>query len=118
MLLGLSSSTRGSDVNYDAMASGNGEIGVAHENELVAFARSAASWDSDPAAIVQARQNLVDVMGPEGMAEAAMVVGNFTMMTRIADSTGTPLDEFSAQLSGDMRDTLGLNNLTSARLMS
>ena len=118
MLLGLSSSQQGDTVNFDAMAQGDGEIGVHCENELVAFARAAASWETDPAELAKSRERLVQAIGPKGMLEAAMVVGNFTMMTRIADGTGTPLDEFSAQMSADLRDTLGLNEFASARLSS
>jgi len=38
------------------------------------------------------------------------------MMTRIADATGTPLDPGTAGMSGELRNDLGLDALTSARL--
>ena len=50
------------------------------------------------------------------MIDALAVYANFTMMTRIADGTGTPLDAGSTALSDDLRSGLGLNDLVSARL--
>ena len=63
-----------------------------------------------------AREAVRSVLGDEGLADAAGVAGNFHMMTRIADGTGAPLDEMSTDLSADLRASLGLNDLTSARL--
>ena len=37
-------------------------------------------------------------------------------MTRIADATGTPLDPGTAGMSVELRNDLGLDALTSARL--
>ncbi len=55
-------------------------------------------------------------MSRDAMIDAMAVYANFTMMTRIADGTGTPLDAGTAAISADMRASLGLNDLTSARL--
>ena len=37
------------------------------------------------------------------------------MMTRIADGTGTPLDEGSVDMSADIRSQIGVNDFVSAR---
>ena len=47
-------------------------------------------------------------MGPEALVDAAAVVGNFGRMTRIADSTGIPLDESMEAISGAIRSELDL----------
>ena len=68
-------------------------------------------------AAAAARDRLADVLSPEAMVDAAAVVANFFMMTRIADATGTPLDEGSEAISGDLRAQLGLDEYTSKRLV-
>ena len=50
------------------------------------------------------------------MVDAAAVVANFCMMTRIADSTGTPLDAGTVDVSTEIRSDLGIDSLVSARL--
>ncbi|NNL64742.1 MAG: hypothetical protein HKP30_00735 [Myxococcales bacterium] len=67
------------------------------------------------AELAQARQGLLDTVGPEGLVDAAAVVGNFERMTRIADATGIPLDPPVNLLAGDLQGELGLNEFGSAR---
>ena len=55
-------------------------------------------------------------LGAHHLVDAVAVVANFHMMTRIADATGTPLDPGTAGMSGELRNDLGLDALTSARL--
>lgn len=40
------------------------------------------------------------------------------MMARVADSTGTPLDDRSLAVTAELRDGLGLNDLVSKRVTS
>jgi hypothetical protein len=54
-------------------------------------------------------------MGGEALVDVAAVVANFTMMTRIADGTGTPLDRGSVEMSVDIRRELGIDDFVSAR---
>ena len=50
------------------------------------------------------------------MFDAAGVIGNFTMMTRIADSTGTPLDEGAVAISAPMREAMGVDTYATKRV--
>lgn len=50
------------------------------------------------------------------MVDAAAEAANFEMMTRLADGTGTPLDEMSVDPSAPLRRDLDLDDLASARL--
>ena len=59
---------------------------------------------------------LVAAVGEEGLVDAAAVCANFNMMVRIADGTGTPLDEGSVAMSDGLRQELGLDELTSRRV--
>ncbi len=52
---------------------------------------------------------------PVPAAAVDAVCTNFHMMTRIADATGTPLDEMTDGPSSELRASLGLDDLVSAR---
>jgi hypothetical protein len=64
-----------------------------------------------------ARAETVEAVGPRGLVDAAAVCANFAMMVRIADGTGTPLDEGSVAPSEGLRADLGLDDLASARFV-
>lgn len=85
-MLSWSSHTDGTPADLDALASGDGDAGLPHGHELMAFAEAAAGWDAERLAI--ARTSLVDVAGEAFMIDAAAVIANFEMMTRVADGTG------------------------------
>ena len=48
------------------------------------------------------------VIGEEASVDAAVVLAIFNAVVRIADATGTPLEETKARVSVDIRDALGL----------
>ncbi len=87
--------------------------GVPHGAELIAFVDAIIAGDDEAAT---ARARLTNALGPEAMVDAAAVAANFFMMTRIADATGTPLDERSVAMSNDLRADLGIEGFTSKRL--
>lgn len=75
------------------------------------------AWASgDAAALVSARAAVVEALGADRMLEAAGVVGNFAMMVRIADATGTPLDRGSVDMSADLRSAMGVDAYGTARV--
>ena len=112
MLLGLSGSQTDDDIRPEELRTG---AGVPHGELLVRFVD--AAFDS-PEELAAVRDEVVETMGMDSMIDAAAVISNFHMMTRIADGTGTPLDEFTAAMSGDMREALGLNDMVSSRFQS
>jgi hypothetical protein len=61
------------------------------------------------------RDRLAETMGSQALVDVAAVVANFTMMTRIADGTGTPLDKGSVDMSAEIRQELGIDDFVSAR---
>ena len=99
-----------SAVTDDAAAA---DSGIPHAPELLAFTEAAVRGSE--AELAAARQVLLDAVGPEGLVDAAAVVGNFQRMTRIADSTGIPLDAPVNTLAGDLQEELGLKEFGSAR---
>ena len=114
MLLGLSGSQTGDGIELDSITgSEHGDRGIAHGGLLSRFAEEVHAG-SDLAVI---RAEVIDAVGEAGLVDAAAICANFNMMVRIADGTGTPLDEGSVEMSADLRHQLGLDELTSKRLI-
>lgn len=68
--------------------------------ELLEFAAAAASPASDAAALDRARVRLVEAVGEAKMIDAAAVVANFEMMTRLAEGTGAVLHRRESKQAG------------------
>lgn len=82
-MLSWSSTTEGHPADLGTIARGEGDGGVAHGRELVAFAEAIGGFDDEVLAAARAR--LVAVAGEAFMVDAAAVAANFEMMTRVAD---------------------------------
>jgi len=67
--------------------------------------------DANTAELVQARADLLAVVGDVGLCDAAGVVAHFNGITRIADATGTELDELQTDLATSMLEGLDLESL-------
>jgi len=113
MLLRASSQATRTAVDLAAV---NGELsghgGIAHAAELVAFVEAVAGRDD--ARLSGARQALRAVLTPDQFVDACAVIGAFSVVDRIADATGIPLDEPMAALTGDLRDELDLARFRSS----
>jgi hypothetical protein len=84
--------------------------GIEHGAALIAFAEAMVGDDDE--VLVKTRQAVTEAMSPEAMVDAAGVASNFERMVRIADSTGTPLDERMEVLTKGVRDQLHLERFT------
>lgn len=69
----------------------------------------------DAGAADDARAALVDGIGGDGLVDAAAVVGNFEMMTRIADGTGARLRDKQLDAAAEIIADRRLGALPSAR---
>jgi hypothetical protein len=58
-----------------------------------------------------ARRAINEQLGPEATCEAAAVIGNFEMMNRIADGTGTPVSAQTRRYLTDELEELGLGHV-------
>jgi len=67
--------------------------------------------------LADARRKVVAAVGPDGMIDAAGVAALFNAIDRVADATGIPIEEAKAEMTEDLREDLGLNDLQTARLM-
>ncbi|MEM7095304.1 MAG: hypothetical protein AAF567_20055 [Actinomycetota bacterium] len=100
----------GEDIDASQLSAG---AGVPHGELLVRFTDAT---DGPVDALAAVRDEMIETMGWEATVDAAAVVANFHMMTRIADGTGTPLDDGSVDMSADMRAAIGVNEFESMRL--
>jgi len=109
MLLGLSGLETDHDIRPAELTMG---AGVPHGELLVRFVD--ASFESADA-LAAVRDECVAALGMETTVDAAAVIANFHMMTRIADGTGTPLDVGTQQMSEEFRESLELNDFATKR---
>lgn len=116
MLLRASSEATGTEVDMAAVNGNVGNVGnrggIAHAAQLVAFAEAVAGGDD--ARLKSSREALRSVLTPEEFVDTCAVIGAFSVVDRIADSTGIPLDEPMAAVTGDLRDQLGLSRFRSS----
>ena len=112
-MLSWSSTESGTPADIDTIADGRGDAGVPLGAQLVAFTDAAAGVDD--AALVAARAVLVAAAGQTFMIDAAAVVANFEMMTRVADGTGARFPEAGADHRAAISEKLHIRDFTSAR---
>jgi len=112
-MLRWSSTKAGAEADLAALAEGLGDGGLPFGAELVAFAE--AIGGDDDAALIGARRALADAAGVEFMIDAAAVVANFEMMTRVADGTGARFPDDTNGSRAALAESLGINDFTSAR---
>ena len=55
-------------------------------------------------------QEIIDVLGPEALVDAAGVFGNFEMMNRVADATGIPVPAARVERERHIVDAFGLHH--------
>ena len=95
----------GIEAGVDAAVGGDDVGEVPAGAELVAFTEAAMSG----VGLDEARQRLADVTTDAAVVLAAMTVGAFNGLVRVADSTGIPADEGMLAFSAEDRAALGLN---------
>jgi hypothetical protein len=105
MMLRESSKAFGYNVDLRAVTDTSIDPGIPHGSLLVAFSDAVLGrQDVDPL-----RSELVEAIGDEGLLGAAGVIGNFSMMNRIADATGMPVGKGFLAATEDVRKLLGLD---------
>ena len=95
------------------MMTGIGDGGVPHGELLMAFAEAVVTNTHD--AITTKRTEVVDAIGPAGLIDAAGVVGLFNAIDRVADATGTELEDEKAAATESMRESIGIDGFASAK---
>jgi hypothetical protein len=99
----------GIDYDLDAIVgdtAGDAAAPIAGGELLGAFAEA---FYEGGAALTAARDALRGNLGDGCLVDAAATVGVFDAVVKIADSTGIPLEEEKAQMSEDIRESLGID---------
>jgi hypothetical protein len=114
-MLSWSSQKSETEIDLTAVARGNGEVGLPYDAELLRFATAAGPLDNDLGEMREARQALTAVAGELLMIDAAAVVANFHMMTRLADGTGARFTPARLEASASTIAIMGTANMASKR---
>jgi hypothetical protein len=112
-LLRESSKAKGEAYDLALMTGASGDGNIPNGSLLVAF--TDAVMGTDDAALSEGREEVRAVMGDAALVDAAAVVSAFNGFTRIADSTGIPIEEAKAQSTADFRSALGINAFATQR---
>ncbi len=90
-MLSWSGNEQGIDIELSSVRDATGGANVKFARELLDFATAATELDDT--ALISARGALIKTAGVATTIDAAAVIANFEMMTRLADSTGARMPE-------------------------
>lgn len=113
--LRASSEHSGESLNLKAVTGGaaEGDAGVSHGDLLIEFGEAVIGEDDERLARIRAA--IVAAMGEAAMVDAAAVAANFNAIDRVADATGTPLDDRTAAETEELREELGINEFVETK---
>lgn len=112
-MLSWSGSKQGVEVDLSGVQASTGGVDVPFARELLDFATAATELDET--VLVEKRDALLKVAGVAATIDAAAVVANFEMMTRLADSTGARIPtEVVAERLG-VATAMGVDQVVSRR---
>lgn len=106
MLLGASSQYENGDYDLTSVTSDNVDPGVPHGRWLRNLTQ--ATIEGDWLALAQLRPEAEDAMGYQQTIDALTVAAAFNGITRVADATGIPLDDNTANTTIELRETTGI----------
>ncbi len=90
-MLSWSGNEQGIDIELSSVRDATGGANVKFARELLDFATAATELDDT--ALISALEALIKTAGVAITIDAAAVIANFEMMTRLADSTGARMPE-------------------------
>ena len=101
-------------IDYDLQSIyGAQEDRIRHAPELLAYADAFYTRNSNSLDV--ARRLLAEAIGNAALVDAAGIVSIFEAVVRVADSTGTPLEDYKVEVSEELRQDLGINDFPSAK---
>lgn len=110
MLLRASSEQEGLNYDLNAVTSLSRDPGVPHGEMLRRLAEAAIQGDW--LGLAELRPHAEQVMGAQQVVDALTVAAAFNGITRVADATGIPLDDNTAQTTQDMRADTGITQFS------
>jgi hypothetical protein len=104
-----SGEVHGYDIKIEGIADTTVDLGVPGGSELVELVDSVV--DGGNSRRQEARDALLEKLGPESLVDAAAVFGNFQMMNRVAEGTGIPIPPQALEREADMMKALNLYDI-------
>ena len=111
MMLRASAKATETTIDVQAVVDTGTDSQIPHGEALSVFAEALVRRSPN---LGEARNRVVQELGPQQLVEAAGTAANFQRMTRIADAIGIPLDEAAAQHGVNMRAQLGIDQFAGA----
>lgn len=93
------------DLSGIQKGAGDGDGGVRHGDALLAFA-DAVILGPDTA-LTESRSRLLNLLGTEGLVDAAATVASFNSVVRLADSTGIPIEAHKQEIAAGLEQSFG-----------
>ena len=106
MLLRASSQQENTDYNLNSVTSDTLDSGVKNGRWLRGLTEAAIRGDW--LTLAEVRPQAEEFMGHQQTIDALTVAAAFNGITRVADATGIPLDENTAQTTQDLREQTGI----------
>jgi hypothetical protein len=106
-------SGQGYDLRAVTQGAAVGDCGIPEGALLIDFAE--AILGGDEARLARARVAIVEAMGAAALVDAAGIAGLFDAIDRVADATGTPLEEAKASDTASLRDAIGIDEFDAVR---
>ena len=116
-MLSWSGTEQGMEVDLVSVQATTGGVAVNFASELVSFATAATNYDAndDDSALATSREALISTLGLAATIDAAAVIANFEMMTRLADSTGARMTTDTIANRVDISAAMGVDKVVSRR---
>ena len=112
-MLSWSGNEQGIEIELSSVRNASGGANVKFTRELLDFATAATELDDT--ALDSAREALIKTAGVALTIDAAAVIANFEMMTRLADSTGARMPEEVVAQRLDAATAMGVDQAISRR---
>jgi hypothetical protein len=90
-----------------------GDCGIPEGALLIDFAEAILAGDE--ARLARARAAIVAAMGAAAIVDEAGIAGLFNAIDRVADATGTPLEDAKAADTASLRDAIGIDEFDAVR---
>ena len=103
MVLRASAERDGTAYDLAALRDGGGG-GVRDGDRFAAFVDALMARGGDPAAL---RAEIRETLGEAALVDIAAVIATFEATDRIADATGTPLEDYKEAATRDLRKEIG-----------
>jgi hypothetical protein len=89
------------------MGEADGDGGILNGAMLVNFAEAIAGDDAER--LKDARTEIMQTLGADGLVDACGIAAQFNAIDRIADSIGVPIDDVRLDPTADFRRELGID---------